>query len=41
MREVSKDFYSDDNSKDYAEDVQGSRSYDEETDRWTVTHYED
>lgn len=41
MKEVSKDFYSDSNSKDYNDEVQGSRSYDEETERWTVTHYEE
>lgn len=41
MKEVSKDFYSRSNARDYNERVQGSSSYDLETGKTTVTHYED
>jgi len=41
MKETTKDFYSRDNARDYNEKVQGSSSYDSETGKTTVTHYED
>lgn len=41
MKEVSKDFYSRSNASTYSEKVQGSSSYDSETGKTTVTHYED
>ena len=41
MKEVSKDFYSRGNASRYSEKVQGSSSYDSETGKTTVTHYED
>jgi len=41
MKEVSKDFYSRSNANNYSEKVQGHSSYDSETGKTTVTHYED
>lgn len=41
MKETSKDFYSRSNASRYSEKVQGSSSYDSETGKTTVTHYED
>jgi hypothetical protein len=41
MKEVSKDFYSRTNASKYSEKVQGTSSYDSETGKTTVTHYEE
>lgn len=41
MKEVSKDFYSRNNANNYSEKVSGSSSYNSETGKTTVKHYED
>lgn len=41
LEKVEKDFYSRSNANDYNEKVQGSSSYNSETGKTTVTHYEE
>jgi hypothetical protein len=41
MKQVTKIFYSRSNASKYNEKVQGSSSYDSNTGKTTVTHYED
>lgn len=41
LEKVEKDFYSRGNASEYSEKVQGSSSYDSETGKTTVTHYEE
>lgn len=41
VEKVEKNFYSRSNASEYNEKVQGSSSYDSETGKTTVTHYEE